>query len=132
MKIYVASAFSNIPEVEEVVALLEAIGHKITHDWTKERCLDEWTEEEKVDYLAKCGAADARAVRACEVLVLVNHEDSRDSMAEFGMAFGMGKQIVVFHPERRGSVFFHEPGVHLAATMPELLALLTSLARAAI
>lgn len=128
MKIYVASSFGNIPEVEAVMGVLKGLGHTITHDWTKERVQPGWSEEETTAYLATCGANDARGVRECDVLVLVNHDKCRDSMTEFGMALGLGKPAIVLFPGRRSSVFFREPGVRMANQFHELFADLKDLA----
>jgi hypothetical protein len=122
VKLYVATKFENAPEAREVMAVLTAAGHTITHDWTKEAVDPSWTPAQQYVYLQTCGAADLVGVENADALVLVNHPYLRDGMAEFGYAMGLGKDVFVLYPERRSSVFFHR--AWLADSMEELISLL--------
>lgn len=124
MILYVASAFGNRPEVREVMRALTAAGHSISHDWTGEALDPAWTVEAQAEYLQKCGAADYAGVALADALVLVNHTEARDSMAEMGIALGMETPVLVLYPERRSSVFFHRA----AALCPSVESLLEALA----
>lgn len=119
MKVYVASAFGNREEVKQVMAALRILGHKITHDWTNEAIDPAWPREQQETYLQDCGASDLAGVLAADVLVLVNHQDCRDAMTEFGIAIGVRAKTYVLYPERRNSVFFHR--AVLCSSIPELL-----------
>lgn len=122
MRLYVATSFSNIPEARRVMATLREAGHTITHDWTHEKLDPAWPKAQQAEYLQSCGARDFLGVTQADVVVLVNHAKSRDAMAEFGVALGLGKKVVVLYPERRSSVFFHR-----AVCVASVLELLTAL-----
>lgn len=107
MRVYVATSFQNIAEAREVMTALRILGHSITHDWTNEAVDPSWPEWQQAEYLQECGSHDYRGVIDADCLVLINHEKSRDAMAEFGIALGRGIPVVVLFPERRSSVFFH-------------------------
>lgn len=119
MKIYVATSFQNIPEARAVMDILRKAGHVITHDWTSEAIDPAWPKEQQDEYLQTCGASDYRGVCDSDAVVLINHDKSRDAMAEFGMALGMDRLVFVLYPERRLSVFFHM--ARLCNSIPELL-----------
>lgn len=102
--------------------LVVALGHSVTHDWTRRAPDPDWPIHERQQYLRECGYADYQGVLECDVLVLVNHNDSRDSLAEFGIALGLGKRVIVYRPERRRGVFFHL--VEQVSTLGALAALL--------
>ncbi|GAC1590836.1 MAG: hypothetical protein NVS3B25_09660 [Hymenobacter sp.] len=107
MRLYVASAFANKPEVIATMEALRMAGHEVSHDWTTEQVDLEWAADRTDAYLQQCGADDFRGVRYADALVLVNHEHARDAMTEFGIALGRGTPVYVLYPERRTSVFFH-------------------------
>lgn len=107
MKVYVASSFLNIEETRKVMAYLTSLGHEITHDWTTKAVDKSWPLDRQAAYLQACGGEDYIGVKMADCLVLVNHEKCRDAMAEFGLAMGMRKKIIVLFPSRRESVFFH-------------------------
>jgi hypothetical protein len=119
MKVYVATAFPNREEAKAVMHALRAAGHVITHDWTGEAIDPAWPVERQEAYLRACGTADFEGVAEADALVLVNHQASRDAMAEFGMALGLGTPVFVLYPERRSSVFFHYAVP--VGSVPELL-----------
>lgn len=132
MKIYVASAFANKDEAREVMAILRAIGHEITHDWTEKELDTSWPKYTQDNYLLECGVRDWEGVMSADALVLVNHEKCRDAMAEFGMAIGAGKPAIVYHSERRGSVFYGVDLVWRADSLPALLEIVTGIALRAV
>lgn len=107
MNVYVASSFKNIPEAREVMDGLQAAGHRIVHDWTRESVDPSWTPKVQDAYLQNCGGDDFKGVLRADAVVLVNHPEARDAMTEFGIALGAGKTVFVLYPERRTSVFFH-------------------------
>lgn len=119
MNLYVATSFKNIPEARAVMDALKAAGHRITHDWTYEALDPSWSPEQQDAYLQVCGAEDAAGVHKADALVLINHPELRDAMAEFGMALGQDKAVFVLYPGRRASVFFHR--TTLCESLAELL-----------
>lgn len=125
MKIYVATAFGNKAEAQELMKILRALQHEITHDWTNETLDPSLSKEQQTEFLYKCGEADARGVFAADLLVLINHPECNDAKTEFGMAIGAGKPVVVLHPGRRGSVFFGHVLVTLCESLDEVLGAIT-------
>lgn len=125
MKIYVATSFQNIPEARDVMAALKAAGHSITFDWTHEKIDPAWDVARQERYFQTCGQNDFQGVSDADAVVLVNHTLARDAMAEFGIALGMGKPVLVLYPERRASVFFHRAS--LCATLEDAVTRLSIL-----
>jgi nucleoside 2-deoxyribosyltransferase len=124
MKVYVATSLQNKTEARALMEILREAGHVVTHDWTLEEVQPDWSEQYAADYLQRCGAQDFAGVVKADALVLINHEASRDAMAEFGIALGKGIPVFVLHAERRGSVFFHR--ATLTSGIDQLLAALAA------
>jgi len=122
MRVYVATAFKNIPEARAVIQLLRGVGHDITHDWTNET-LEGIPAAQQSAYLDRCGASDYRGVMTADAVVLICHPDMRDARVEWGMALGRGIPSVVVYPDRlpSRSVFENMPGVRKVGSLPELL-----------
>jgi nucleoside 2-deoxyribosyltransferase len=119
MRVYLATSFQNIPEFLEVKAALTAAGHTLTHDWSTETA-------DTFEQFQACGARDIQGIDEADALVLINHEALRDGMFEFGFAVGQGCPVIVLHPDRRLSVFFHRAR-SLCASVEELLTALEGL-----
>lgn len=112
MKIYVASSFSLISKVEEVVEALEKVGHEITVKWWN-RVYDTrdlgkiQTQELKKEFenlepnefysrpeTSKSFCADLQGIEDCEAFILVADEIPRNyggANIELGYAMGCGK-----------------------------------------
>jgi len=124
MKFYIASSMNNKAEVREVMSILIALGHQISHDWTDHEVDRQQSEQEQRTFLERCGFDDYEGVLKADAVILVNHAECHDSMAEFGMAVGANKPVCVYHPSRRFSVFFHL--CSQAHDLPTLLSIIRS------
>jgi len=77
----------------------------VTYDWTQHGQV--YSEEE----LAKYGQLEEQGIRDCDVFLLV-FPGRNGSHFEFGLAYGLGKQIVILEEtEEEQKTFYHLPGI---------------------
>ena len=108
-KVYVASAFCNKAETRAVQAALIAAGHTVSHDWTTEDASHlEFKSPAYFEYLERCGENDLRGIINSTAVVVIAHEQMRDTLCEMGLAIGFGVPVYVLNPERRHSVFYSQ------------------------
>ncbi len=112
MRVYVATAFANLDEARDVMSALRAAGHTITYDWTRDLADPSQTPAQQYAHLQACGANDFRGVVAAQAVLLINHQEARDAMVEFGIALGLRTPVWVLYPFRRPSVFFHQAALY--------------------
>ena len=121
MRLYVASAFSNKPEVHEVQAAVINAGHTISHDWTTEDASHlPAGSPEFYAYLEECGVRDFVGVLSADAVIVIAHPDMGDTKAELGIALGLGMPVFVLYPERKHCVFYGY--TKRVNSIPELLA----------
>ena len=87
MRIYVATKFNNMARAAEVMRLLEAHGHTITHDWT--------TPEHHFRPRVQCAEDDIEGVRQADAVVLLQVDAMRGAWIETGAALALGKTVFV-------------------------------------
>ncbi len=103
MKIYLASAWDNAPQVRKYMDQLEKMDHEITMDWTKDyfdadsNSLSERTTQQNV----MAARQDFFGVVHCNVFIGIFEDDSktRGAWTELGIALAKGKHIVMIGKE---------------------------------
>ena len=113
MNLYIATAFKNTEGFRKLKDLLEAAGHKITHDWTKEDAskLPEGPEREL--YLMDCAIADLGGICKADALILLAVPGMSGALVEMGMAIGGGIPVIVLDAFKEGNqecIFYRLPG----------------------
>lgn len=114
MRIYVASKFSRLKDVQLVQKVLQEHGHTIVGDWTKHTLANTGGKA----FLEGCRAfaeADREGVRQADALVMLHDAASRGGFVELGMALAWGKLVVVLggrtqYPHR-APIFYALPEV---------------------
>src|SRR5688572_24206659 len=109
VKIYVATSFKCQKEFHEFREKLEANGHTISHDWTKEDA-SKVPEDERPAYLDRCARADLKGVYDADVVVLLAKPKMAGAFVELGYALGVGKPILVVGAKDKGNqdcIFYH-------------------------
>jgi hypothetical protein len=105
VRIYVAGGSSERMLVRSYIDRLIAIGHVVTHDWT--RC--EGYERRPLEHeFSEWAAADLRGVALADVLWLLAPEGkSEGSHAELGAALILQKRVIVSGPKAKawGRIF---------------------------
>lgn len=117
LEIYVAGRFREYKKVRAVIDEVEAIGHNITHDWTRSTEFDDRGEplvpvvgsaESLTPLDAKKYAVDDReGVRQADVVILLaDDEGIYGALIEAGMAIAWNVEVWVVNPVR-SSVFWY-------------------------
>jgi hypothetical protein len=108
----------------DFVALLNAAGHEVTHNWAiGPKCAYDATD-------AAIAATDLMAVRASQVLVLLWEDGMLGANIECGAALAYGKRVIVVgwfdDKGRQGdrNVFYRLPQVMHVSTPEEAISLL--------
>jgi hypothetical protein len=115
-RIYVAAKFEEAKRAREVMDLLEARGHVVSHDWTSES-VQGLAGQDLEDYLSKCARQDFFGVTSADAVLVLNHDKLFGGMVEFGVALSLGKKIVVVEPGVRDCIFWHMKEVQLVANV---------------
>jgi hypothetical protein len=99
MKIYVAGKFEEKEYIRKVMDELEAIGHTITHDWTKES-IDGMKAGEIEAYFRDASQRDKIGVQRADLLLIFPHEHGKGQYTEMGIAMALSVNVVwVNNPE---------------------------------
>lgn len=104
LKVYVASKFEEKERVREVMNLLRAVGHEITHDWTQ------------VEQFTRLAAMkDLRGVTDADVLVGIFEKPLKykGAYVELGAALALGKPVYILGDAARKCIFLKHPNVRL-------------------
>lgn len=130
MKYYVASSVFNFSRVNEVCAVLDALGYDRTYDWTINGDVSGASDETR----ERVAASEARAVTSAELFILLL-PGRFGAHAELGLALASAsnKRILVwseteapFTGANGFCVFYFHPAVEkLVCPFEELLSLLT-------
>lgn len=116
MRVYVAAPWPQRQHAADVAGLLAAQGHVITHDWwNKEAADDDYRE------LRRHAENDFRAVRICDLFVLLNLEKSEGKAVETGIALSDRRILLVGVGPRYSNIFHHLPDWLWFPTPLELL-----------
>jgi hypothetical protein len=130
MKIYLASRYSRLEEMQLVSQVLGSMGHEVTSRWImgghqiSDRGLNEGAQETLRQRFA---VEDLEDVVAAECVISFT-EEPRSSLTrggrhvEFGLALGLGKRLIVVGP--RENVFHCLPQVEV---FPDRMAMALSL-----
>lgn len=148
MKIYVASSFSLIPKIEEVVEALEAEGHQIIVKWwsriyqTEEGHLQETSDLKKIyadlepaEFYArpetfKSYMADVEGIKEADALVLVAPDEAGrvalvGARVELGIAIGLQIPCFSIGSIVNSAMYW---GIFRASDIPQLIKDLRDLA----
>lgn len=115
MKIYLASAFRFVPQVEHLAFLLESMGHKITCKWWvggdtkvtgKNETLtdEEWYTQPLAKYIRD---RDFKGVSDADIVILVCPErhSFNGANVEIGYAIALGKIVMSVGPIERSAMY---------------------------
>jgi nucleoside 2-deoxyribosyltransferase len=110
-RIYLAAPFDWIDKMKAYAAQLRALGFEVTSRWQDEQDRgggtdltneDGSTQIDKRELGIAFGIRDIRNIVACDTLIEFNPGKAlvrNTRIAEFGMAFALGKQCIVVGPE---------------------------------
>ncbi len=114
-RFYVASGFSNIPNVRYVAQALEAKGYVNTYDWTQNAFGREAGPVTPAT-LRAIGQQEKDAVLSADVVVILL-PGGKGTHVELGMAIAQGKRTILHSPDdvinnaETTSTFYHLPEV---------------------
>lgn len=130
-RIYVASKFTQYARARGVMDALTAVGHTVTHDWTRtsqfdddgEPNFDPANEQNLVPRGDRQRHArnDVRGVRTADVLLALLDQPSCGAPVEVGMALAYGVPVMLVEPWAY-TVFWDLPGVSMYETQEQALA----------
>jgi hypothetical protein len=110
MKVYVASKYED-HRARELMGMLRAAGHQITHDWT---AVDEsGASDERRRELAE---QDLDGVARAEAFILIDSPACRGANVEFGYALAFAIPIIVVGRSVE-NIFFRLPGITHVGTL---------------
>lgn len=122
INVYVATKFQNVAGFNEMKRLLEDIGHKVTHDWTKESA-DGKGWPERYPYLQKCALRDGHGVADSDCLIFIPvNQPMAGAFVEMGIALALDKLVIVvdaFADGIQGNIFYYLPQVVHVKTLKE-------------
>ncbi len=113
MKVYVASKFENQERVQEVQAMLKALGHTITFDWTT---FEQWKRKE-------AAKLDKKGVMDCDFILILMEKDYRynGTLTEMGIAIGSGKDVHIVGVNHNDNIFTELEEVTIHETWTDFL-----------
>ena len=109
-RFYVASGFSNIPNVRYVAQALEAKGYVNTYDWTQ-NAFGRDAGPVTPATLRAIGQQEKDAVLSADVVVILL-PGGKGTHVELGMAIAQGKRTILHSPDdatETASAFYHLP-----------------------
>lgn len=118
MKFFVSTSFDNRAAAVELMKLLTAAGHTLTHDWTGESVDGLWGKARE-EYLVRCALEDRKGVKAADVLIALAHQDGKGMFVEMGIAIAHDIPIVVVNRERAEQVFYALPNHYFVDTLEQ-------------
>ncbi len=113
-RIYVAGRFRRYEECRALMDDLVAVGHTITHDWTRTEEFGDDGHPKATDgdldrYAQRCHAVDdLRGVRTADMLVVLAHDSLCGGLIEVGAALAYGVPVWICDPWRH-TIFWHHP-----------------------
>lgn len=113
MRVYIATSFKNKEGFNNLKDLLEAAGHTITHDWSKDDASKYKDGPEKELYLMDCAIKSIGGICQAEAVVLLAAPDMAGAFVEMGLAIGAGVSVIVldaFKEGNRDCIFYRLPG----------------------
>lgn len=122
MNLYIASRFGNYERVRAFIDAAEAVGHRVTHDWTRTQEFgpdghptggdgSQLSREEQGDH----AMADLNAAADADVLVLLPVSDMGGAYIEIGYALAHGRQVWIAG-DCRFTIFW---GLPLVTVLPD-------------
>jgi nucleoside 2-deoxyribosyltransferase len=106
VNVYIATSTRNTDAYHRTRQALEAAGHTITHDWTRD--LPDKDPPPGQGFAA--ALADIRGVAAADVVVALWHPDVYGTLVEIGYAIARSRPVLLVGTWRR-SVFWDHPNV---------------------
>lgn len=127
-RVYVGAKFEAVEAARELMSVLRAAGHEITHDWTGES-VEGKRGVEVLDVLRDAALDDADGVKSADAMVLLHHPNLRGGLVEMGIALGRDIPVIVVGGagEAYPPIFYWHPDVIHVATPREALAHLGAL-----
>jgi hypothetical protein len=113
VRVYVAGGFLERDLVREWMGRLREIGVTISHDWTESEASapgvtsdDQLSAEQAIRY----ANGDIEGVRSADLVwhIVASYKGAQGSYFETGLAYGLGKLIVVSGPDWRKSIFHYK------------------------
>jgi hypothetical protein len=102
VKIYLASSFKCKEDYRRLKGILEANGHTITHDWSKDDP-SPYEGEDLQDYLMTCAGLSILGIRAAQVVVLLARPSMAGAFVEVGFALGTNVPVIVLDAYKEGN-----------------------------
>lgn len=121
MKLYVAGPWAHRSAAIQAAEYLASRGFEIVSRW-----LHEHEDTTSHPALQREALSDVADVRACDALVLLNLAKSDGKASELGMAYILGKPIIVVGSST-GNVFYHLPEVTVVDTLEQAISILKQL-----
>lgn len=125
-KVYIAAAYGRREEMAQIAQPLVDAGHEITSRWLAghhDKAPDgvELDSDAHWRWCAEDDIADLRAAEVC-VSVLGGGNRSRGGRhVEFGLAFALGKRLIILGVPSRENVFHTLPGVEHYQSIAEVI-----------
>ena len=113
MKIYIATAFTNVERYHEVKDKLEQLGHEITFDWTESKVADR-----------KAATDDVRGVADANIVIGIFEEEYvyKGAIFELGFAYALAIPIFILGSWLDSMVFMHLAHIHKFSNLEDLIA----------
>ena len=129
MTFYVATALAHRDEAKRIMSVIEARGHTISLDWTRDSVLERpYTKDESAArYRAE---RDVKAVIHSDVFILLSSSEvTRSAHVELGTALmssivGGKPQIFVIGEHKDHGMFFFHPKVQRVKTIDDVFVIL--------
>lgn len=123
MKFYIASRFSRIPDVRNIIKILEEKGHEVSFDWTQHKRLIPY--KDNLDLAKEYAIDDAKGVLNCDIFILLTDEAGTGMYVEFGIALGLaikiGKPKIFVVGTYDNCSFYYHPSVCWKNTIEDVL-----------
>lgn len=128
MRVYVAGKYDEKQKASAVMALVRALGHEITYDWTTH---PEGLAPSNLQHAADLDLGGVLSADAVVILFTNSHYAYRGTFTELGAALAKGLPVYAVCPDDdsycRSNCFFYASGVTECASVEEALAELQEL-----
>lgn len=110
IRIYLDGKYADSSEHDKKMVQLGAMGHEITHNWTK-------NEELFLNDKASISIANINGVKNADILIIIMDDENyayRGTFVELGVALACNKKVFVLCPhfeKLENNVFLNHPNV---------------------
>ena len=119
MKFYISSRVKKANQVKDFADKLKSLGHKITLDWTAFESLKPYNKNQKQS--AKVSNQMLKAIKNCDVFILLTDRAGTGMYVEFGYALAYGKKIFVAGKHINKSIFFFHHKVKIVNSIEDIM-----------